>query len=576
MNHDWHSRALAALARGDALAAEALARAAMTPGDAEPALVLGVALQSRNDHPGAVVALEDAYAAAPSSVPVRHHLALSHRALGNLVEAERLWRSVLHDAPHTTQAQAALGNLLRQRALAGEESGRCLAEARTLHERAFTEAPDEPGHAHNLFSTLAAAGAFAEASRLFVRAASQRQDAAHLHELAARALVRTGHFAEAQAHAEQALRLAPSQTNARISLATAAKELGQTDRAEAELEAACREAPGPTVAAFNLAQLRCYRGRWAEGFAGFAADRAHQVAQGTLAAPGGARLWDGQPAPDAHLLLVCEQGLGDTLQFIRYAACARALTGRVTVVPPRGFPPERPWLASLLRSVPGVDEVVAPGAPWPRAELFVPLFSLPHVCGPLPERLFAPAAYLQAEPRRVAEWAAQLGPADGRLRVAVAWQGNPQYQADARRSAPLAAFAPLVAQAGGRVRWLSVQKNHGREQLAALAREGGLAAIEDWGARLDEGPEAFIDTAAFLMNVDGLVSTDTALPHLAGALGRPTSLLLAHVPDWRWQERGTRSPFYPSLQLFRQAAPGDWASALARVAHALSDQAAGR
>ncbi len=507
----------------------------------------------------------------PSSVMARHQLALCQRQLGNVAEAQRHWRHLLQAAPTFAWAPAGLGNLLRAQAMQApiaSERAHMLAQARAHHVDALALDPLQSGHAHNLFLTLAAALAWDEAAATFDRYAEKHTQAAHFPELAARALVRVGRFDEALLLAQACLALEPHNADALVSQASCLRELGHAAAAEQSLKRACELQPGHTVAAFNLAQLNCFRGRWAEGLAGIAEDRRQQVKAGQLRAPGGVRLWQGESDPRAHLLILAEQGLGDCLQLIRYAQAARARVGRVTLVPPFGLARDHAWLHPVLREVAGLDEVLRPSDPVPAADAFVPLFSLPHLCGPASNKIWAPSRYIHPDPALVNHWGQALGPRQGELRVALGWQGNPQYRGDQRRSIPLASFATLINDERLRVRWLSVQKGFGAQQLEQWPAP---CPIEDWGSRLDLGPASFTDTAALLEHVDLVLSSDTSLPHLAGALGRPTWTLLAAVPDWRWQESGDTCPWYPSLRLFRQPRAGDWPGALDLVKRALQE-----
>jgi hypothetical protein len=200
------------------------------------------------------------------------------------------------------------------------------------------------------------------------------------------------------------------------------------------------------------------------------------------------------------------------------------------------------------------------GAPLPALAAHAPLLSLPLRCG-APIGL-DPVA-LAAEPARVAAMRGRLA-SPAALTVGICWQGNPAYRADARRSVPLACFEALARVPG--VRLVALQKQHGREQLSRWPAELPLL---DLGASLDEASGPFVDTAAALAAVDLLVSSDTAVPHLAGALGQEVWLLLPRQPDWRWGQGGEATPWYPRFRLFRQAAPGDWGGVMARVEEAL-------
>jgi hypothetical protein len=255
------------------------------------------------------------------------------------------------------------------------------------------------------------------------------------------------------------------------------------------------------------------------------------------------------------LLLTAEQGLGDTLQFIRFAPAAKERAqARVVFECP-------PALRSILKGVAGIDQLVPQGAPLPSWSAFCPLLSLPLVTG---QRGSPPAAALPAPaPALVERYRARFA---GRFSVAICWQGNPAYRADAQRSVPLRYFEALARVPN--VRLVSVQKHHGLEQLAAWP---AALPLDELGAQLDADTAPFEQTAAVLTAVDLVISSDTAVPHLAGGLGRPVWLLLAQRPDFRWDDpaQSQLTPWYASFRLFRQRQAGDWAEVFERVRTAL-------
>jgi hypothetical protein len=267
-------------------------------------------------------------------------------------------------------------------------------------------------------------------------------------------------------------------------------------------------------------------------------------------------VWDGTPLAGRRLLLQPEQGLGDTIQFARYAPLLAARGGTVVL----GV---QPPLQRLLRSLeaPGVT-VVACGEVLPPIDCYLPLLSVPRVLrqglGDIP----AAAPYLVAEPAAVARWRRRIGAAcGGALAVGLVWAGNPRHINDANRSLPPAQLAALAAVPG--VRFFGLQCGPGRAVAPPLPEMVDLAA----------GLDDFAETAAVLAALDLLISVDTAPLHLAGALGRPAWALLPAVPDWRWLLGRVDSPWYPSLRLFRQPRPGDWAAVIAEVGVALRRRA---
>ena len=278
--------------------------------------------------------------------------------------------------------------------------------------------------------------------------------------------------------------------------------------------------------------------------------------------------WQGEPMPGGTILLVAEQGLGDTLQFIRYAALVKQQSRARVLVQCA------PALHAILRDVAGIDRLVAPGhADAPDAEkldAYVPLLSLPGVFGTLLETVPAAVPYVHADSQRVEHWKQELGSV-GKLKVGIGWQGNPDYPGDYYRSVPLEHFAPLADCQN--VTLYSLQKGPGREQLATW---GERLSIADLGVTLDEGSGAFVDTAAVMMNLDLVITSDTAIAHLAGALGVPVWVALSWVPDWRFLLDREEMPWYPTMRLFRQKQFGDWPGVFAKIAGQLRSRSTDR
>lgn len=263
--------------------------------------------------------------------------------------------------------------------------------------------------------------------------------------------------------------------------------------------------------------------------------------------------WDGAPMPGQTLLIHDEQGFGDTLQFLRMAPEAKARSGARVVLE------VAPELLSLAERMNGVDAVTARGSLPPAFDRHCELMSLPMVTRLAMSDLRGQPPYLKPDPRRVATWRARLA-ALPRPLVALVWAGRPTHANDANRSMSLADFVPL---AGLDVTFLAVQK--GPKAAEALSPPAGLRVQS-----LDREIQDFEDTAAILSIADLLVSVDSSPVHLAGALGRPAWVLLPFVPDWRWLLDRQDSPWYPSLRLLRQPAPGDWASVIDEVGRDLT------
>jgi len=363
----------------------------------------------------------------------------------------------------------------------------------------------------------------------------------------ARCLHQKGELLRAAQEAAEAVRLAPGDVSAHQALGGILYALGRWDAFGAEIERYRRVQPGSAYLDFEQGFLDLLRGELLRGWKG------HEA---RLRIPGliGPRrhftqpLWDGRAFPGRTLLLHYEQGLGDTLMFVRYAAMAKALGGRVVLE-------VQPALADLVGTCPGVDEVVAHGAPLPPFDLQAPLMSLPWIfrteLSSIPRQIPYLSVPERVGSRKLLADLIVLAKAQGRRRVGVVWAGNPSHRRDRERSLPAEALAPLGELP--EVAWFSFQL--GRPEVPPLPGLVSLAPL------LGD----FSDTACALSGMDLVITVDTALAHLAGAMGIPTLLLLPFTPDWRWMLDRADSPWYPSLRLYRQEQPGDWEPVIQRL-----------
>lgn len=337
---------------------------------------------------------------------------------------------------------------------------------------------------------------------------------------------------------EQVVKASPSHHRAWANLAFACGWLGLYDDEAFALDRAVALAPDEPQYRWSRSLSLLRAGRWQQGWAEYETRyRIHPT-------PAVQRTWNGESMAGT-LLVAAEQGFGDTFQFVRHLAEARARVGRLVLMC-------HAPLVSYLKSMSIADEVVPFGAPVDAAAT-VRLLSLPLVLGSF-EPSSAPVPYLRADPDRVSTWRARLGE-DGRPLVAIGWQGSKAYAADHLRSFSLASVRPLLETPG--LRFVSVQKGAEAAELAAFPMVERLVDLDADGA--------FLDTAAVLACADAVVSSDTALVHLSGALGRPTWLALGEVADWRWGRQGETSPWYATMRLVRREAGGDWSGVFARI-----------
>lgn len=359
---------------------------------------------------------------------------------------------------------------------------------------------------------------------------------------------------EAEACYAAALALEPQSSAVWSNMGALHLALKQDDTADACLRQAMALEPGNAKARFNLAYLQLRLGQWEEGWALFEARDWYQAMEQLFTCP----RWQGEPLQERSLLVCFEAGHGDVIQFCRYIPLLKQRgASRITLLC-------HPALKRLMRSVQGLDAVCGLDEPLPAEDFgyWMPLLSAPYHLATRCDTVPAALPYLHAEPALQAHWAGQL-PTSGPLRVGLVWKGNPLFENDADRSLPhLQALAPLWELPG--VQFVSLQKGAGEDQIAACAATQPLSAL---GHRLSD----FADAAAALCTLDLLISVDTAMAHLAGALNVPCWLLLPwYMTDWRWGAEGSSTVWYPdTLRLFRQGPDADWAPVVTALRMAL-------
>jgi tetratricopeptide (TPR) repeat protein len=336
-------------------------------------------------------------------------------------------------------------------------------------------------------------------------------------------------------------------------------DLGLLDESLAAHRLAVQRDPEGAGSAYNLALTELRLGLWKEGWPRYESRlRFREV----IRTPMLFKLprWHGEPLEGRTVLLHAEQGLGDVIQFCRYAPLVVARGGHVVL---QVHEPALRLVQSLSVVHSGHAVVVPLGLEPPAFDLECPLMSLPAVFGTSVDTVPWTGPYLAADPALTAE-KQSLFPAPG-LRIGVAWAGNPKYKADHRRSMRLAKLVELLR--GFDANWISLQKGEAADQLTDVLPN--LPA----DVRLHDGSSHDADlaeTAALTATLDLVITTDTSIAHLAGALGKPVWILLPHQADWRWMRKIETTPWYPTARLFRQPAPGDWSTVFARVAKELA------
>ncbi len=349
---------------------------------------------------------------------------------------------------------------------------------------------------------------------------------------------------------QRALKLRPDYVDALINLGSVQRQLRQTAEALPRFEAAVRLAPQNAEAHWELGITLLALGEFERGWPEYEW-RWRQPDFAMPLPPFSQPRWGGEELNGRRILLYAEQGFGDAIQFVRYAPLVAARGGRVMV----GCPAP---LRTLFESVAGVEQVITQFAQLPAYDWHAPLMSLPGIFKTTLATVPAQVPYFS-----LPEDTRATPPApDGRRRIGLVWAGRPAHRNDRRRSLPLAAVTPLLA--ASNLAWFSLQVGGVTPELGRWIQEG---KITDWGAQIGD----FMDTARAIARLDLVIAVDTAVAHLAGALGKPVWLLLPYEAEWRWLLARTDSPWYPTMRLFRQNQRGDWPEVIARVAAALAD-----
>lgn len=370
-------------------------------------------------------------------------------------------------------------------------------------------------------------------------------------------------YAAMEAWLRQALQLEPNHSDAHYNLALALSQRSASREAIGHYRQALKGAHRQRVGSihWNLSKLLLRTGDYAQGWEHYEWRRFKAVPLPPICPPG-MPPWQGSKRTEGELVLVGEQGLGDMIQFLRYAPLMRRWADRVALCLPEK-------LHDLVASSGLPVRLLSPAQAMAQGHgQWLPLLSAPRLLGIGPQRVQVAAPYLKVPAERLTHWRQRLraGLAPGEQLVGLHWQGNPATETNELegRSLPLEALAPLAQRAG--LRFVSLQKGPGSDQLNSCSfRARFVAAQEDVDGAWD-----FADSAAISLACDLVISSDSALAHLAGAVGAPTWLLLHQQSDWRWGEAGDRSWWYSSMRLFRQQQGGDWAAVVAEVAEALA------
>ncbi len=538
---------------------------------------------SRNNLAGALTALGHKVAAVeeyrkaqqgdPDNVEIIVNLVVALRESGNPTEAVEVLSKALTMGNAPARAHAALADAsadVGDRSTAIDEHRLAL-----LHEPENTLADA----AASLGVLLQKEGRSEEAFTAYREALRRDPEFVLAHTNLGALLLEVGQLEAALASLQKAVELSPMDSVARSNIGAALQRLGRTDEAELNLRTAIEMDAEYAAAWGNLGNVLQDRLRLEDALKAhnraltlepenpelhwnramtllFAGDlragfeeyewrlKMPKIAASELPSP----VWQGEDPAGASILLVGEQGLGDTIQFARFAPILAKKGARVAITCARS-------LVTLLATLDGVERVVAADDPVPSHDYNLPLMSLPYRLGITSTTILGEVPYLSVP------GGATPPPDHGtKRRFGICWSGNPEHPADRQRSSGLAVLKPLFDRPG--IEWVSLQSGPG---VGAIADLGLAGAIADWAPYLD----GFGDTAAAMEAIDLVITIDSATAHVAGALGRPVWLMLKYAPDWRWVAEGDTTTWYPTMRLFRQRQPGDWRGVIDRVAQAL-------
>ena len=464
---------------------------------------------------GAVAAeawMRKAVSAEPREWTAHFGLASALRGQGRIEEAAKAFEQALELSPGNVNCLTQLSECM----LAQKEPVR----AETYARRALEQDESVPFSWSNVGVTLIAQERFDEATAAFEHAGRLEEQGAGI-------------------------------SDANFNLAMCLREAGRLDESLALYDRKLRTLPFPATST-HYAHALLIAGRLREGFRQYEFRWFHAPLlqlRPSFRKP----VWSGQDLRGKTILLRTEQGIGDVIQFIRYAPHVKALGAKVILQ-------LRTGLGALAAALPGVDHIPKPEDPYPEFDYYIHLMSLARVFGTDLATVPSAVPYLRTDPGKRAQWHARLAN-DAGLKVGLVWAGDPSHVRDRYRSIALEALAPLAQVQG--VQFYSLQKGAAAAQME-VPPDG--MRITDLGPELDD----FSDTAALLETLDLLISVDTSVAHLAGALGRPVWLLTPTPPEWRWMTGRDDSPWYPTMRLFRQARQGEWRPVVERMTDALA------
>ena len=522
----------------------------INPQNPRPYYNLGNAYLELDEQEVSKACFQRALALKPDYATVFNSLGNSSLRQGDLELALANFSKAIEIQPDFAEAYYNRGNVQR-------EMGRCSAAMESYREavrlrKDYHEAYNNFG---NLLKDLGNLEAASDNYRLAINA---RPDFAEAHFNLGNIMLQERQMAAAIERFKQAIALKPTYAEAHSNTGNACKELGRYQDALQHYNRALYHKPDLAEANFNRSLIHLLHQDFQQGWEGF--EWRFKLPDAGAVYPHRFKVprWDGSNFKGRRLLVHCEQGFGDTLQFIRYLPMVKKLGGSVIFE-------TRKELMGILKKVPGMDSLIQRSPDGNHGEPFdyhIPLMSLPGVFQTRLETIPSHTPYILADDRKLVKWRRIISGQKPEFKIGIVWAGRPGHTNDHNRSCGMDVFLPLSQIPG--VQLFSLQKGEGVARLKEVSNGG---AIVNLGERLVD----FEDTAGAIANLDLIVSVDTAVAHLAGAMGNPVWLLLPFVPDWRWLLNRTDTPWYPTMRLFRQPEAGDWHTVFRNVSESLKE-----
>jgi len=425
-----------------------------------------------------------------------------------------------------------------------------LAEADDLANRMLAAMPEHPHILHLAGIVAYRNGRVEQALERMEKAEATSPDMALYPRNMCEVYRGAGRLDDALRAGKRAVELAPNDSRAYFNRALIHYERLELEEAVRLSEQAIALDPDYAEAHFEKAEALLLAGKMQEGWESYEWRFKLKQAEGMLPKTDKPQ-WDGKPLASGKLLIIGDQGFGDCIQFGRLIPWAALLCPQPVLACSGELTP-------ILRQIPGIGKIVTRWEDTGDYEAYIPLSGLPRLAGIGTDNV-PPAGYLKPDPELVKEWAEKLGRLvpKGKKRIALVWAGRPTHKNDKKRSLKLTQFAPLFARED--IAIITVQKG---DTIAQVGGYYGRAPLVNLGPEIGD----FLDTMAILQSVDRLVTIDTSVAHVAGASNVPSSLVLPFAPDWRWLLNREDSPWYPSIKVFRQQRPYDWAGVIERVA----------